>query len=96
MIRVVPPGREICGTCEALTSVVCAPARLAMNRCVAGGMARSWLATRYQDGMDFHAGVPEGLPKASSENGLCVANMRLVVLGGRSAAKAVLKPFFVR
>ncbi len=32
-----------------------------------------------------------GTPKASSENGRCVANMRSVVRRGRSAANAVLK-----
>jgi hypothetical protein len=28
-----------------------------MNRCVAGGIAWSLLATRYEDGIVFHAGV---------------------------------------
>src|SRR4051794_26586288 len=72
--RVVASGREICGTWEDRTSLVFAPARWAMNRSVAGGIAWSLLATRYQDGMVFHAGVPDGLPNASSENGRCVAN----------------------
>jgi hypothetical protein len=30
-----------------------------MNRWVAGGIALSWVATRYQDGIVFHAGSSE-------------------------------------
>ena len=36
-----------------------APARSAMNRWVAGGMARSSVAMRYHDGIVFQAGGPE-------------------------------------
>ena len=40
-----------------------------MNRWVAGGIARSWVATRYHDGIVFQAGSPDSDANASCENG---------------------------
>ena len=40
-------------TCEAATSTIVALARSAMNRCNAGGIARSWVPSRYQHGSVF-------------------------------------------
>ena len=55
----VASGLETIGTCEAFTSDTFACARAAMNRCVAGGIARSCVATRYHDGIVFQAGSPD-------------------------------------
>ena len=49
MRSVTADGRETIGTCEDRTSAIVAPARLAMNRWVAGGMARSSVAMRYHE-----------------------------------------------
>src|SRR3954452_23224977 len=83
--RVVASGREICGTWEDRTSLVFAPARSAMNRSVAGGMAWSLLATRYQDGIVFQAGPPEGSPSVAASSGRCSAAITAAVLVGMSA-----------
>src|SRR5690348_17953488 len=84
-------GLEIIGTCEAFTSNVFACARAAMNRSVAGGIAWSWVATRYQDGIVFQAGSPDGETNASCENGRCSAHIWSASRFGRSPAKAVSK-----
>src|ERR671911_3132233 len=47
-------------TCEAATSTIVALARSAMNRWSAGGIALSWVPSRYQHGSVFHAGGPDG------------------------------------
>ena len=57
--RVVASGFEIIGTWDARTSTTVAPARWAMNRWVAGGIALSWVATRYHEGIVFQAGSPD-------------------------------------
>jgi hypothetical protein len=44
-------GREIIGTCEALTSTVLAPMCRAMMRSLVAPIALSWLATMYHDGI---------------------------------------------
>jgi hypothetical protein len=53
-------GCDTATECEALTSIVVDPARLAIARSESVGMAMSLLATAYQDGIVFHAGSPEG------------------------------------
>ena len=60
---------EIRDRCPALTSVMWAPARLAMNVCSAGGMTRSPVPITAHDGMVFQAGGPDG-----SENALAVSD----------------------
>src|SRR5829696_9802684 len=47
-------------TWEAATSTIVALARSAMNRWSAGGIALSWVPSRYQHGSVFHAGGPDG------------------------------------
>ena len=47
-------------TWEAATSTIVAFARSAMNRCSAGGIALSWVPSRYQHGSVVHAGGPDG------------------------------------
>src|SRR5919112_4117744 len=96
MSCVVDAGLEIIGTWDARSCTIVAFARSAMNRCVAGGIARSCVATRYQDGTDFQAGSPDGEPKASSEKGRCVAHIWSAIRVGTSPAKAVRKPCLVR
>lgn len=66
---------EYMTTCDELTSVMRALARLAMNSWVAGGMALSWVVTRYQDGIVFEAGTPDLLLEASTENGRYAAKI---------------------
>jgi hypothetical protein len=45
--------------------MIVAFARSAMNRWSAGGIALSWVPSRYQHGSVFHAGGPDGTAKAS-------------------------------
>src|SRR5918999_2649655 len=56
MTFVILPGCERYEACEESISVVCAPARLAMNRCASAGKIWSWRPTRYQVGIVFQAG----------------------------------------
>jgi hypothetical protein len=71
-------------------------ARFAMNSWVAGGMALSWVVTRYQDGIVFQAGTPDLLLKASTENGRWVAKIWSRTAGLTSAANPVATPCLVR
>src|SRR3954466_6390858 len=48
-------------TCEAGTSTIVAFARSAMNRWSAGGIALSWVPSRYQHGSVCHAGGADGV-----------------------------------
>lgn len=63
------PGWLIMATCELLMFTVFAFARAAIARSASGGMIRSCFATRYQLGMVFHAGAPEGVTKAPKAPG---------------------------
>ena len=67
-----------------------------MNRCDAGGIAWSWVATRYQDGIVFQAGSSETESNASYENGHCSTHIWSAWRLGTSPAKAVSTPLFVR
>lgn len=84
-------GCDWCATCDDLTLTILALARFAMNSCAAGGMVLSAVARRYQEGMVFHAGSPDGSVNAASENGRWEAYITRVVLRGRSPAKASWK-----
>lgn len=64
--RVTAPGCEPREAWEELIWTVCALARSAMNRSVAGGMALSLRPTRYQDGIFFQAGGPDFSVRAAS------------------------------
>src|SRR5215208_7437559 len=57
---VATSGCETMEACEAETSSIVDFARSAMKRCVAGGIALSCVPSRYQKGIDFHAGGPDG------------------------------------
>ena len=59
-------GCDTIETCEPATSVIVAPARSAMLRCVAGGMTRSSVPTTAQLGSVFQAAAPEGVVLALS------------------------------
>ena len=61
MSWVAASGWDTNETWEAGTSTMVALARSAMNRCSAGGIALSWVPSRYQHGSVFHAGGVEGL-----------------------------------
>src|SRR6476661_3263013 len=69
MRSVTALGWEIMATCDDAISTVVAPARLAMKRSVAGGMASSLLATTYHDGIVFQAGTPDGSLSAAASIG---------------------------
>jgi hypothetical protein len=51
------------------------------------GMIRSWLATRYQLGIVFHAGGPYGVTSAAIEPGRWLTAITWVGVRGRSWAK---------
>jgi hypothetical protein len=48
---------------------------LANRRSASGGIASSFWATRYQDGIDFQAGTPITSPCAVAARGCCTACM---------------------
>ena len=73
--------------CPALTSVMWAPARWAMNFCSAGGRTWSAVPITAQDGMVFQAGGPEGSCRVLAASGRWVAAMTAAWLGGSPLAK---------
>src|SRR5690348_11508444 len=58
---VAASGCETNETCEDGTGTIVAFARSAMNCCSAGGIALSWVPSRYQQGSVFHAGGADGV-----------------------------------
>src|SRR5512146_2752112 len=87
MTRVTTFAREMRDRCPAWTSVMRAPARLAMNVSSAGGMTRSPVPITAQDGMVFQAGGPDGSLNALAVSGRWVAAMTAAALAGRPVAK---------
>ncbi len=73
MTRVTTDGLEMRDRCPALTSVMWAPARWAMNVSSAGGMTWSAVPITAQDGMVFQAGGPDGSVNALAASGRWVA-----------------------
>src|ERR671918_1440959 len=69
----------------ALSSTV-APARLDMNRCAAGGIILSSVATRYQLGLVLQAGSLTVPPSASTPQGTCESAMKAAFPASTSAA----------
>ena len=88
---VTAEGREFIGTCEARTWAMVAPVRWAMNRCVAGGIARSSVATRYHEGIVFQAGGPESSSRIPSSNGRWVAACGVPKLGSASRTRLICR-----
>src|SRR6478752_8858015 len=88
---VTAPGREIIERCPALTSVMWAWARFAMNSWIDDGIALSIVPTRAQLGIDFHAGGPDGAVKALNTAGPCVASRTAPSFAGRSLANPLRK-----
>ena len=70
-------GCDTMGTWLEAISKVVAPIRWANKRSALGGIASSFLATRYHDGSVFQAGVPITSPSAVTDNGCCTAYMTL-------------------
>ena len=87
MTRVTTGASEMRDRCPAPTSVMRAPARLAMNVSSAGGMTRSPDPTTAHDGMVFQAGGPDGPVNALAVSGRWVAAMSAAWLAGRPVAK---------
>ena len=73
-------GCETMEAWEAETTSIVAVARSAMKRCVAGGIALSSAPTRYHEGIDFHAGGPDGALSAAALHGRWVAAMTLSLI----------------
>ena len=67
-------GCDTIETCEPATSVIVAPARSAMRRCVSGGITRSSVPTTAQLGKVFHAAAPDGAVLAPSAIGRWLAD----------------------
>src|SRR6266851_722123 len=84
---VTSAGWETMATWLEGTSMVVAPMRLANSRSASGGMAWSWVATRYQDGSDFQAGTPITSVKVEPAKACCTACITLARIGSTSAAK---------
>src|SRR3954467_11104351 len=57
-----------------------------MARWGGGGIIRSSVATRYQDGLTRHAGSDTAPLSASTPHGVCESAMKAACCGGRSAA----------
>src|SRR5260221_9063728 len=87
MTLVTVPAREIRDRWPALTSVMRAPARWAMDCSKAGGMTLSAVPMTAHDGMVFQAGVPDGSPSVLAASGRCVAAMIAAVGAGRPPAE---------
>ena len=80
-------GCDTIETCEPATSVIVAPARSAMWRCVSGGITLSSVPMTAQLGSVFHAAGPEGAVLAPRVIGRCPAAMSPRSASGRSWAK---------
>src|SRR5262245_9312405 len=80
-------GSEIMAGCGASTSTMWALARLAMNICRYGGMTLSSVPTRYQDGIVFQAGGPDGSALALNVIGRCEAARTAACLAAMVLAK---------
>src|ERR1700733_6201186 len=76
---------------EPLISTVLALARFAIIRSWIGLIDRSSLATMYQVGLVFHAGITILWVKESVEIGTCDIAMKWETAGGTSAAKSAAK-----
>src|SRR6476646_8375242 len=88
---VTASGCEIIERCPALTSVIWAWARFAMNSWIDDGIALSIVPTRSQLGIVFHAGGPDGAVKALNTAGPCVASRTAPSFAGRSLANPCRK-----
>src|SRR5712691_5535366 len=88
---VTAPGWDTIAAWDESIWTVWACIRAAMKRSAAGGIAWSWLATRYQDGMVFQAGTPEGSLRVASAPGRWVAAITAAVTSEQSAQKACWK-----
>src|SRR5256885_16598385 len=87
MTRVTTDGLEMRDRCPALTSVMRAPARFAMNVWLAAGMTWSAVPITAQDGMVFQAGAPNVAASALAASGRWGAAMTAAWLAGRPLAK---------
>src|SRR4029077_1563093 len=82
MTRVTTDGLEMRDRCPALTTVIWAPARWAMNVSSAGGITWSAVPTTAQDGMVSQAGGAAGWVDALAASGRWVAAMTAAWLAG--------------
>src|SRR5262245_10502061 len=87
MTRVTTDGLEMRDRCPASTSVMRAPARLAINVWFATGMTWSAVPITAQDGMVFQAGGPNVAASALAASGRWVVAMTAAWLAGRPLAK---------
>src|SRR5260221_13212540 len=87
MTLVTVSAREIRDRWPALTSVMRAPARWAMDCSKAGGMTLSAVPMTAHDGMVFQAGVPDGSPGVLAASGRWGAGMDPAAGAGRPPGK---------
>ena len=87
MTRVTTDGMEMRDRRPALTSVMWAPPRWAMNVWLEAGMTWSAIPITAQDGMVFQAGGPNVAGSALAASGRWVAAMTAAWLTGRPLAK---------
>src|SRR5512138_327779 len=80
-------GLEIMAGCGALTRTIWALARSAMKVWRYGGMTLSSVPTRYQDGIVFQAGGPDGSALANNVMGRCEAARTAACSDSRVFAK---------
>jgi transposase InsO family protein len=83
---IVTWGCDTIDTCEPATSVIVAPARSAIERCVPGGMTRSSVPTTAQLGRPDHAGLPDGVVFALNVIGRWLSTISQRSASGRSCA----------
>src|SRR4029077_11744045 len=88
---VTAAGREIIERCPALTLVMWAWARFAMNSWIEDGIALSIVPTRSQLGIVFQAGGPDGAVKPLNTAGPWVAWRTAPSFAGRSLANPFRK-----
>ena len=91
MTLVTALGWEIIERCPALTRVILAWARVAMNCWTFGGMAWSIVPRTYQLGIVVQATGPDLVVNALNVAGACVAARTAPSLAGRSLAKTLRK-----
>ena len=86
MASIAAWGWDTIDTCDPATSVIVAPARPAMLRCVSGGMTRSSVPITAQLGMFFQAAVSDGAVLAPRVIGRWLAAISQRSASGRSCA----------
>src|SRR5262249_42564901 len=89
---VTSPGCVMSDRWPALSLVMCAPARLDISSCSAGGITRSCVPMSDHEGIVFHAGGPDGSVNCAADAGRCVAARTAASSRSTPLAKHSMKP----